>query len=250
MRSFLFLSFVFGLMPRLLFGQHAVATYRMPIDDRGILISPSEPGERYYESDGRGMREPNIYKVGDTYYLFYDGAATHEGHQPGDTDAENHLWRTHLAKSKDLKNWERLGPKLKCGVDDDPQGAEKGYKDFWSASSAWLYYDRDTKYWYAYYLGADGAAPIGDDVGTPAVYYSSCLAKAETKGPKGIEGEWKQINREPGKEKLVLFYKGTNGTFPQGITVPGPVIVNPKWQGKKDTANLKYMIVHLPRLAD
>lgn len=153
MRSFLFLSFVFGLMPRLLFGQHAVATYRMPIDDRGILISPSEPGERYYESDGRGMREPNIYKVGDTYYLFYDGAATHEGHQPGDTDAENHLWRTHLAKSKDLKNWERLGPKLKCGVDDDPQGAEKGYKDFWSASSAWLYYDRDTKYWYAYYLG-------------------------------------------------------------------------------------------------
>ena len=242
MRSFLFLSFVFGLMPRLLFGQHAVATYRMPIDDRGILISPSEPGERYYESDGRGMREPNIYKVGDTYYLFYDGAATHEGHQPGDTDAENHLWRTHLAKSKDLKNWERLGPKLKCGVDDDPQGAEKGYKDFWSASSAWLYYDRDTKYWYAYYLGADGAAPIGDDVGTPAVYYSSCLAKAETKGPKGIEGEWKQINREPGKEKLVLFYKGTNGTFPQGITVPGPVIVNPKWQGKKDTANLKYMM--------
>ena len=146
-------------MPRLLFGQHAVATYRMPIDDRGILISPSEPGERYYESDGRGMREPNIYKVGDTYYLFYDGAATHEGHRPGDTDAENHLWRTHLAKSKDLKNWERLGPKLKCGVDDDPQGAEKGYKDFWSASSAWLYYDRDTKYWYAYYLGAAPSAP-------------------------------------------------------------------------------------------
>ena len=169
MSNFRFLLFVWALMPGVSFGQHAVATYRMPIDDRGILISPSEPGERYYESDGRGMREPNIYKVGDTYYLFYDGAATHEGHQPGDTDAENHLWRTHLAKSKDLKNWERLGPKLKCGVDDDPQGAEKGYKDFWSASSAWLYYDRDTKYWYAYYLGADGAAPIGDDVGTPAV---------------------------------------------------------------------------------
>ena len=133
MSNFRFLLFVWALMPGVSFGQHAVATYRMPIDDRGILISPSEPGERYYESDGRGMREPNIYKVGDTYYLFYDGAATHEGHQPGDTDAENHLWRTHLAKSKDLKNWERLVPKLKCGVDDDPQGAEKGYKDFWSA---------------------------------------------------------------------------------------------------------------------
>ena len=114
MSNFRFLLFVWALMPGVSFGQHAVATYRMPIDDRGILISPSEPGERYYESDGRGMREPNIYKVGDTYYLFYDGAATHEGHQPGDTDAENHLWRTHLAKSKDLKNWERLGPKLKA----------------------------------------------------------------------------------------------------------------------------------------
>ena len=100
MSNFRFLLFVWALMPGVSFGQHAVATYRMPIDDRGILISPSEPGERYYESDGRGMREPNIYKVGDTYYLFYDGAATHEGHQPGDTDAENHLWRTHLAKAR------------------------------------------------------------------------------------------------------------------------------------------------------
>lgn len=110
MRSFLFLSFVFGLMPRLLFGQHAVATYRMPIDDRGILISPSEPGERYYESDGRGMREPNIYKVRG-YVL---PVLRREPLRTKDTgrairDAENHLWRTHLAKSKDLKNWEAAG---------------------------------------------------------------------------------------------------------------------------------------------
>ena len=114
--------------------QHAVAAYRMPIEDCGILISPSQPGDPYYESDGGGMREPNIYKVGNTYYLFYDGAATHAGHRPEDADPENHLWRTHLAKSKDLKHWERLGYKLRCGIDDDPQGAEKGYKDFWSAS--------------------------------------------------------------------------------------------------------------------
>ena len=219
-------------MPGVSSGQHAVATYRMPIDDRGILISPSEPGERYYESDGRGMREPNIYKVGDTYYLFYDGAATHEGHQPGDTDAENHLWRTHLAKSKDLKNWERLGPKLKCGVDDDPQGAEKGYKDFWAHR-------------------AHGSITTGTrSIGTPTTWGRTGRPDRGRRRDAGrllFELSGESRNQRPernrrrmetnqqgtGKEKSVLFYKGTNGSFPQGITVPGPVIVNPKWQGKK-----------------
>ena len=70
MSNFRFLLFVWALMPGVSFGQHAVATYRMPIDDRGILISPSEPGERYYESDGRGMREPNIYKVGGDCHFY------------------------------------------------------------------------------------------------------------------------------------------------------------------------------------
>lgn len=233
---------VCGLFPFGVRAQHAVATYRLPIEDRGVLIAPSLPGDPYYEWDGGGMREPNIYKVGDTYYLFYDGAAAHEGHRPEDTDVENHLWRTCAAKSKDLKHWERLGPKLRCAIDDDPRGADKGYKDFWSASSAWLYFDKDEKYWYAFYLGADGASPSGADIGTPSVYYSSCLAKARTKGLKGIEGEWEQYNRRPGEEKSVLFYKGRNGGYTQGITVPGPVVVNPRWQGKKDTVNLKYMM--------
>ena len=60
--------------------QHAVAAYRMPIEDCGILISPSQPGDPYYESDGGGMREPNIYKVGNTYYLFYDRQGKEELH--------------------------------------------------------------------------------------------------------------------------------------------------------------------------
>lgn len=222
--------------------QHAVATYRMPGDDQGILLSPSLPGEPYYETDGGGIREPNIYKVGDTYYLFYDGAATHEGHQPGDTDPENHLWRTHLAKSNDLKHWKKLGPKLTCAYDVDPDGADKGYKDFWSASSAWLYFCEEQNVWYMYYLGADGAAPAGVDLGTPAVYYSCCVARARTKGPEGIEGEWEIFNRRPGREKSVAFYKGADGRFPQGITVPGPVIVNPKWKGDGDKKNRKYMM--------
>lgn len=242
-----YLSLFFLVLGAIMFSgdaiaQHAVATYRMPIEDCGILISPSQPDDPYYESDGGGMREPNIYKVGNTYYLFYDGAATHAGHRPEDADPENHLWRTHLAKSKDLKHWERLGPKLRCGIDDDPQGMAKGYKDFWSASSAWLYFDKEEKYWYAFYLGADGAAPSGPDIGTPSTYYSSCLAKARTKGLKGIEGEWIQYNRFPGKEKSVLFYKGKNGSYTQGITVPGPVIINPHWKGEKDTVNFKYMM--------
>ena len=34
MSNFRFLLFVWALMPGVSFGQHAVATYRMPIDDR------------------------------------------------------------------------------------------------------------------------------------------------------------------------------------------------------------------------
>ena len=94
------------------------ATYYMPAEDYGVVLEPSREGEPYYEYDGGGIREGIINKVGDTYYLFYDGAATHTG-RCNKNDPERHMWRACLAKSTDLIHWEKLGPRLFCGYDVD-----------------------------------------------------------------------------------------------------------------------------------
>ena len=211
------------------------ATYYMPAADQGIVLEPSKEGEPYYEYDGGGIREGIVNKVGDTYYLFYDGAATHADPCSGN-DPQNHLWRACLAKSTDLVNWEKLGPRLFCGYDFDPDSGPDEYKDFYSASSPWAYFNEEDNHWYLFYLGAEGAAPSGEDIGTPAIYYSTLIAKAKTEGPEGIEGEYQQYNQLPGQSKAVALWEKPS------TASPGSVIENPRWQGPEDTENKRYMM--------
>jgi hypothetical protein len=211
------------------------AVYYMPAEDQGVVLAPSLEGEPYFEYDGGGTREGIINQVGDTYYLFYDGAATHTG--PCDqNDPERHMWRACLAKSTDLIHWEKLGPRLFCGYDFDPTSGSDVYKDFYSASSPWAYFNEDDNHWYLFYLGAEGAAPSGGDVGTPATYYSTLIAKAKTPGLEGIEGEYQQYNQIEGQEKSVILWEK-----PATVS-PGSVIENPLWEGEGDTDHMRYMM--------
>lgn len=211
------------------------ATYYMPAEDYGVVLEPSREGEPYFAYDGGGIREGIINKVGDTYYLFYDGAAAHTG-RCNKNDPERHMWRACLAKSTDLIHWEKLGPRLFCGYDVDPASGPEVYKDFYSASSPWAYFNEDDNHWYLFYLGAEGAAPSGGDIGTPATYYSTLVAKAKTPGLAGIEGEYQQYNQIEGQEKSVILWEK-----PATVS-PGSVIQNPKWTGEGDKVNKRYMM--------
>lgn len=211
-----------------------MATYRLPVEDYGIVLEPSKPGEAYYQYDGYGVREGIINKVENTYYMFYDGAAAHLG-TCSKNDPERHLWRGMLAKSTDLIHWEKLGVRLWTSFDEHPDSSAEVYKDYWSASSPWAYYNDQENFWYLFYLGAEGAAPGGDDVGTPATYYNTCIAKAKTSGIYGIEGEWQKLNDLQGQEKAVALYQ-------KPVTCsPGSVIQNPRWK-PGDTVNKRYMM--------
>lgn len=216
-----------------------MATYRLPVEDLGITLEPSKPGEPYFEYDGRGIRQGIISKVGNTYYLFYDGYGHHTG-ECDLNDPERHLCRALLAKSTDLKTWQKLGPKLTAGYDFDPTSSPAVYKDFWNAVSAWTYFNEEEDFWYLFYVGADTEVGKGDEnVGIGGGYYSALVAKAKTKGIMGIEGDWQQLNQLPGQGKAVAVCDRLNSAVTSSA---GSVIQNPRWQGEGDPVNKRYMM--------
>jgi hypothetical protein len=216
-----------------------MATYRLPVVDLGITLEPSKPGEPYFEYDGRGVRQGIISKVGNTYYMFYDGYGHHTG-ECDLNDPERHLCRALLAKSTDLKTWEKLGPKLTTGYDFDPTSSPAVYKDYWNAVSAWTYFNDEEDCWYLFYVGADTEVGKGDEnVGIGGGYYSALVAKAKTKGIMGIEGDWQQLNQLPGQGKAVAVCDRINSAVTSSA---GSVIQNPRWKGEGDPANKRYMM--------
>ena len=75
------------------------ATLRMDFKDEGIVM---RYGDGKDSCDTYGAREAVVNKVGDTYYLFYDGAG-----KVG--------WLSCLSESKDLKKKKKKGPILSLG---------------------------------------------------------------------------------------------------------------------------------------
>ena len=151
-----------------------------------LRISCKDEGVVFRHGDGKdsidvfGAREAVVNKVGETYYLFYDGAGK-DG------------WRACLATSPDLKTWQKKGAILELG--DSTQ------KDCKSASSPWVIQDKGT--WHMFYLGTPNASPAPDRV--PSFPYLTMKAKAPS-----IAGPWKkQYDVTPFTIKPNTFYSST-----------------------------------------
>ncbi|WP_439581669.1 hypothetical protein [Dyadobacter bucti] len=153
------------------------ATRRIECRDQGIVL---QYGDGKDSCDVYGAREAVLNKVGNTYYLFYDGAGK-DG------------WKACLATSTDLQNWQKKGAILDLG---DPTKM-----DAKSASSPWVIKDKDT--WHMFYLGTPNATPAPDRV--PAFPYLTMKAKAAS-----LEGPWaKQYDVQPFTTKPNTFYAVT-----------------------------------------
>ena len=154
-----------------------VAKARIACKDFGIVL---RHGDGPDSCDIYGAREANVNKVGDTYYLFYDGAG-------------NDGWRSCLAESKDLKHWTKKGPILDLG--------QPGSNDAKSASSPWVIKEGNT--WHMFYLGTPHTSPAPDRI--PAFPYLTMKAKS-----RSIQGPWiKQYNVTPFSTKENSFYSVT-----------------------------------------
>jgi predicted GH43/DUF377 family glycosyl hydrolase len=196
--------------------------YVTTVQDLGIILRPDTKSADNYPNEGGGIREPILNKVDDTYYIFYDGA------KPGAND--KCYWCACLAKSKDLIHWQKLGKVLYASEELHPNSSEAVYQDFRSASSPWVYNENDK--WYMFYVGAQFVSPEG----IPAVPYHTLPAIADS-----IEGPWRKVNEEPGKEKTVCFYS-RKGTWNSATSSPGHVMQNPKWNGENDQTNKRYFM--------
>jgi len=155
-----------------------VATSRIFCRDVGVVL---RHGNGHDSCDVYGAREAIVNKVGNVYYLFYDGA--------GKTG-----WLACLAESKDLLNWQKKGAVLYLGK---PNSADSK-----SASSPWVIKEKQT--WHMFYLGTPNTTPAPDRI--PAFPYLTMKAQSKT-----LEGPWiKQYNVRPFPEKKNSFYTVTS----------------------------------------
>ncbi len=190
------------------------------VTDHGIVLGPSQTGEEYYQYDARGTREAIINKVGDTYYMFYDGAGANAPY----------LWRACLATSKDLVNWIKVGPMLTPSIETNPGSNSNTYKDLMGACSPWVYEDNGK--WHMFYLGNDTVAPDG----TPGFAYNTLHASADS-----ITGPWIKSNSLPGYSNFVAF-KTKPGSYYLETASPGHVIQNPRWTEDEYNTESKFMM--------
>ncbi len=153
------------------------ASKRIPCQDEGIVL---RYGDGQDSCDVYGAREAVVYKDGDHYYLFYDGAG-------------NDGWKSCLAISTDLRSWTKKGAILSLGAPDK--------NDSKSASSPWVIKAKDG--WHMFYLGTPHTSPPPYRI--PSFPYLTMKARAET-----ISGPWiKDYNTTPFTAKPGTFYSVT-----------------------------------------
>ncbi|MDP4283619.1 MAG: hypothetical protein Q8891_04305 [Bacteroidota bacterium] len=173
---FIFSSNAFAQAPVYIDGRPA-ASMRMPVKDEGIIV---RYGNGPDSCDAYGAREAVVNRVGDTYYLFYDGAGK-DG------------WVSCLAESRDLKTWIKKGAILTLGA--------PGTKDAKSASSPWVIKEKGI--WHMFYLGTPNTTKLPNRI--PSFPYLTMKARS-----KSLEGPWvKQYDVTPFPPKAGSFYEVT-----------------------------------------
>jgi hypothetical protein len=140
------------------------------------------------DCDNLGCREAILVEDQGIYHLFYDGSGP-KG------------WLACLAVSRDLRNWERLGPVLDFGAPGEP--------DARSASAPWMIQD-DKREWHMFYLGTPNTTPAPDFV--PSFPYLTLKARASS-----LRGPWT-------KQREVRPFDVKPGTFRENTASPGAII--------------------------
>lgn len=161
-----------------------MATLRFPCTDQGIIL---RYGNGPDSCDAYGAREAVVNRVGQTYYLFYDGAGK-DG------------WVACLAESKDLKTWSEKGALLSLGA--------PGSKDAKSASSPWVI--KEDGIWHMFYLGTPNTSPAPDRI--PSFPYLTMKAKSAS-----LEGPWI-------KQYDVVPFSPIGGTYYSATASPGFIV--------------------------
>lgn len=160
------------------------ARYRLKVTDKGrVYESGNGPGD----CDRYGAREASLFENDGTYYLFSDGAGP-DG------------WIACQAKSRDLENWEKMGPILELGEKDEMDSA--------CVASPWVYREGDR--WHMFYLGTPNAGAPPERL--PSLPYVSL--KAYSDHP---EGPWV-------KEKDKVPFPPVKGSYYQDTSSPGYII--------------------------
>jgi hypothetical protein len=159
--------------------------WRLPAQDEGVVF-PYGKGPN--DCDYLGCREAVLVEEAGMYHLFYDGCGP-KG------------WLACLAVSRDLRNWERLGPVLEFGAPGDP--------DARSASAPWMIQD-DKRVWHMFYLGTPNATPGPDFV--PMFPYLTLKAQSSS-----LRGPWI-------KQREVRPFDVKPGTFRESTASPGAII--------------------------
>lgn len=162
------------------------ARLRLNATDYGPII---RHGEGPAKCDYLGAREAICFRVGATYYLYYDGA--------GRTG-----WRACLAVSRDLRHWELKGPVLDLG--------EPGQDDAGTASSPWTVFDG--KQWHMFYVGSRTTTAAPNRI--PAVPYFTLAAKS-----LHPEGPWQ-------KQRNVVPFRTKPGTYYADTASPGQIVAH------------------------
>lgn len=117
-------------------------SWRMPAVDTGKFL---DFGKAPGGTDALGIREALVNRIGEKFYLYYDGAGP-KG------------WLVHLAVSTDMQNWELQGPVLDFGATGSPDSA--------AACSPWIIRD-DAGQWQMFYLGTRNVSPAPDLIPSP-----------------------------------------------------------------------------------
>lgn|GEM_PF-3098000 len=202
------------------------ASLRLLCRDEGTVL---RHGDGIDSCDVYGAREAIVNKVGDSFYLFYDGAGK-DG------------WEACLAKSTDLRNWIKIGPVLPLG--------DSSRNDSKAASSPWIIKSKDG--WHMFYLGTAHATLAPDRI--PAFPYLTMKAKANA-----IEGPWiKQYEVNPFTPKkdsyysltaspgFIIKYKGAFIQFFSGSMMDGNAIKRTLGIAKTKDLNGSWKIMDKP----
>ena len=160
------------------------ATLRLDAEDSGPIIRHGDGPNR---CDYLGAREAIVFRVGDTYYLHYDGAGPRG-------------WLACLATSHDLKRWDLKGPVLDFGA--------KGEDDSGTASSPWTVFDG--KLWHMFYVATPFTSPPPDRI--PMIPYYTLTATAPSPA-----GPWR-------KRKAFQPFRTRAGTYYADEACPGQII--------------------------